>query len=156
MGEWSIHSEAVSVHPCLFGPAEESAHLPQELVLPVGENNRTWYNATNSGLRVLRIFSTASANRDYMISTNQLSTLNSCLSSFIGKEEKKLAIECFNVLFELLCGKIKGMSGIIQPTRSRLPILRFRLCSLGSWQGSWGRLLTIASLNKAPMRNNTS
>lgn len=38
-----------------------------------------------TGLKLLRIFSTTSSNRDYMISTNQLSTLNSCLSSFIGK-----------------------------------------------------------------------
>lgn len=76
-----------------------------------------------SGLKLLRIFSTTSSNRDYMISTNQLSTLNSCLSSFIGKEEKKLAIECLNVLFELLCSKIKGIDNLNQRTLSKLPIL---------------------------------
>ena len=60
------------------------------------------------GLKLLRIFSTLSSNRDYLISTNQLDVLNSCLNSFIVKDEKKLALECLGVLHELISTRIKG------------------------------------------------
>lgn len=49
-----------------------------------------------------------------MIATNQLSTLNACLGCFFGHRERKIAMQCLDMLHELLCTRIKGTS----PTNS--------------------------------------
>lgn len=109
----SPYPQTVQIHSCNFFPPQKGPYLPQKLIHSVRKDRGDGYYPPNLGLRLLRIFCTLSSNRDYMISTNQLAVLNSCLSSFLGKEEKKLTLECLGVLHELMCCRIKGISNLI-------------------------------------------
>ena len=60
------------------------------------------------GLRIVRYFCSLGSNRNYLLLTNQLTVLNTLLSCLLGKEERKVGLECLTILNELLGSSIRG------------------------------------------------
>lgn len=79
----------------------------------------------------MRVFCTLSSNRDYLIFTNQLVVLNSSLSCFLSKDEKKLALECLHILHEVLCSRIKGTGHVMEADAEQIVILTIQIIFFG-------------------------
>ena len=83
------------------------------------------------GLHIIRHFCTLSSNRNYMILTNQLTVLNTLLSCLLGKEERKVGLECLSVLNELLGSSIKGrfLNNLVEADQVVSTTLELLFCS---------------------------